>query len=62
MACDGLGSPVTCGGFNVSLSDFARIGLMFLNDGLVNGKQIVPASFVKDITETANSDYFAKGP
>ncbi len=62
IACDGLGSPITCGGFNVSLRDFARFGLMFLNDGSVNGKQIIPASFVKDITETADPGIFAKGP
>lgn len=62
IACDGLGSPVTCGGFNVSLRDFARFGLMFLNEGSLNGKQIIPASFVKDITQTANPELFAKGP
>ncbi len=34
----------------------------FLYEGFLNGKQIIPASFVKDITRKANPKLFAEGP
>lgn len=32
---------------NATLRDFAKIGLVYLNDGRLNGKQILPAEWVK---------------
>ena len=41
-------TPIATGGFNTSLRDFSRVGLLVLNDGAWNGEQIVPADWVKD--------------
>jgi CubicO group peptidase (beta-lactamase class C family) len=47
-------------GFNATVRDFARIGLLMLHDGRINGRQIIPASWVRESTvptgpEPANS-------
>ena len=36
------------GGFNATLRDYARFGLMLCNDGVGNGKQIVPSNWISD--------------
>jgi CubicO group peptidase (beta-lactamase class C family) len=35
---------------NATLRDYARFGLLFLNKGMWNGKQLVPASWVEQAT------------
>lgn len=37
-------------GVNARAVDFARFGLMFANDGTVDGKQVVPEQWVRDAT------------
>ncbi|MCZ4353478.1 serine hydrolase [Roseovarius aestuarii] len=44
---DGAGTALADGGFNASLRDYARFGLMMLEDGAVDGAQIVPESWVR---------------
>ncbi|HWA42294.1 MAG TPA: serine hydrolase [Hypericibacter adhaerens] len=46
-AVDKVGTPLADGGFCASLRDFARFGQMHLNQGLFNGRQIVPADWVR---------------
>lgn len=41
-------NPVATGGFNTTLRDFARVGLLVLNNGSFNGHQIFPANWVQD--------------
>jgi len=41
-------NPIATGGFNTTLRDFARVGLLMLNDGNYNGQQIVPTDWIKD--------------
>src|SRR5690606_643402 len=41
----GVGREFTGAGFNATLRDFARVGLMMLNNGSANGRQIVPAEW-----------------
>ena len=51
---DGEGMEVAMGGMQVALRDMARLGRLYLNGGKWNGKQIVPAQWVKDsITPSA---------
>jgi CubicO group peptidase (beta-lactamase class C family) len=45
---DGMEAAFTC--LNATLRDFGRFGLMFLNHGRWNGKQIVPAEWVEQAT------------
>jgi CubicO group peptidase (beta-lactamase class C family) len=41
-------NPIATGGFNTTLRDFARVGLVVLNNGKYNGQQIFPADWVKE--------------
>lgn len=43
---DDAGTELAAGGVNVALRDYARFGLVYLNDGRWNGDQIVPAEWV----------------
>jgi len=49
----GTGREFSGAGFNATLRDFARIGLMMLGEGKANGRQIVPAAWVRDSTRAA---------
>lgn len=46
----GTGREFSGAGFNATLRDFARIGLMVLNEGKANGRQIVPAAWIREST------------
>jgi len=47
---DSQGFPITEGQFNLCLRDFARCASLMLNEGMnLQGKQIVPARFVKEV-------------
>ncbi|MGI9202353.1 MAG: serine hydrolase domain-containing protein, partial [Woeseiaceae bacterium] len=41
-------NPIATGGFNTTLRDFARVGLVVLNDGYYNGTQIFPKAWIDD--------------
>ena len=43
---DGFGTAFVLGGLNVTTRDYARMGQMFLQRGMYNGQQIVPAAWV----------------
>ena len=44
---DDTGMEVALGGLNASVRDYAKFGLLYLNQGRWNGEQIVPKSWVK---------------
>ncbi|NIJ41743.1 CubicO group peptidase (beta-lactamase class C family) [Parvibaculum indicum] len=44
---DDTGMELAAGGVNVTLRDYARFGLLYLNGGKWNGERIVPADWVK---------------
>ena len=46
---DPAGYALASGGLNATLRDYARFGLVILNGGRLNGRQIVPPSWVADI-------------
>jgi CubicO group peptidase (beta-lactamase class C family) len=46
---DGNGFPVVEGGICTTLRDLARFGQMCLNDGLVEGRQVVPSAWLRRI-------------
>jgi CubicO group peptidase (beta-lactamase class C family) len=48
---DGAGHEFAGGGFNAVARDYLRIGLLMLNGGRAQGKQLVPADWVKDSTQ-----------
>jgi CubicO group peptidase (beta-lactamase class C family) len=44
---DRAATALADGGFNATLRDYARFGLMMQNDGSVGGREVVPASWVE---------------
>ena len=46
---DSSGYALAQGGFNATLRDFARFGLLHLNNGVRDGHQIIPKAWIKDI-------------
>jgi CubicO group peptidase (beta-lactamase class C family) len=44
----GVGREFSGAGFNATVRDLSRIGLMMLNEGKGNGRQIIPAQWVRD--------------
>ena len=49
-------APIATGGFNSTLRDAARFGLMALNDGCLGQKQIAPESWIKDTYDMRDED------
>ena len=50
---DGLGEAFVLGGLNMRTRDYARFGQLFLQNGRVNGRQIVPEAWVADSTRAS---------
>ena len=57
---DSIGTPFAGGGFNATLRDMARLGLLVLNDGRWNGEQIIPAKAIRNIRAGGNKNAFSK--
>jgi CubicO group peptidase (beta-lactamase class C family) len=51
-ACMGIGT----GGFNCTLRDAARFGIMVKNRGEYNGQQVIPDSWIDEITNLSDKD------
>jgi CubicO group peptidase (beta-lactamase class C family) len=47
---DSTGMEVALGGLNASLRDYARFGLLYLNEGRFRGEQIIPRRWIRDST------------
>jgi hypothetical protein len=47
---DGENMEMVLGGLNLTLRDYGKLGSLFLNEGFMNGKQIVPKNWVKAST------------
>jgi len=56
ITVDSSGYGLSCGGISSSLRDFARFGILHLNDGMLNGKQIIPRDWIKTL-EVAITDW-----
>ncbi len=61
FAVDMVGTEHAGAGLNVALRDQARFGVMMLQNGYYNGKQIVPAAVVEDIIRNGSKEQFARG-
>jgi CubicO group peptidase (beta-lactamase class C family) len=54
VTLDRLGAPRAAGGICVTLRDLARFGELMRLRGVANGRQIVPGSWVDDITQNGD--------
>lgn len=57
----GVGREFTGAGFNAVLRDYGRFGLMVLEGGLANGKQVIAADWLKQATVPAVTEQGASG-
>ena len=48
---DRANTPLASGGLNAALSDYARFGQVFLEEGTVEGRQVVPAAWVAQCSQ-----------
>ena len=61
IALDRLGAPVACGGLCVTLRDLARFGQLHLQGGAVDGRQIVPRSWIEDTVSRGDNGVWTRG-
>jgi CubicO group peptidase (beta-lactamase class C family) len=54
---DRAGYALADGGLNATLRDYARFALVYLHDGAADGRQVVPAGWVRD-TRCGNHELF----
>jgi primary-amine oxidase len=57
----GVGRAINGMGFNAVARDFARIGLMMLNEGRANGRQLVSSEWVTESTTPDGTEPIAPG-
>mgnify|MGYP000375850288 CR=1 FL=1 len=45
---DSTGQPMVLGGLNLITRDYARMGTLYRDRGLINGEQVIPAQWIED--------------
>lgn len=61
ITLDRLGAPQTDGGLCVTTRDLARFGLLHLRNGVLNGRRIVPESWIRDFRENGDAAAWDRG-
>jgi len=61
LTVDAVGTPFAGGGLSAGLRDLGRIGLLLLNQGVINGERLFPAAAVESIRQGGSREAFAKG-
>lgn len=61
ITVDRLGAPRCAGGFCATTRDLARVGQLLIEDGARGGTQVVPASWITDITRNGDPGAWAAG-
>jgi CubicO group peptidase (beta-lactamase class C family) len=60
MTVDGKGAPFAGGGLSAGLRDLGRVGLLMLNEGVINGQRLLPSQVVANIRAGGSKEAFAK--
>jgi CubicO group peptidase (beta-lactamase class C family) len=58
---DALGVPFAGGGLTAGLRDLGRLGLLMLNEGVINGKRLFPEEVVQNIKAGGDRNKFGNG-
>ncbi len=63
IVVDSVGFPYVGAGMNATARDLANFGLMMINDGVLDGTQVVPAAWIADTAtgDSTSRSCFAKG-
>jgi CubicO group peptidase (beta-lactamase class C family) len=61
ITVDSQGAARVAGGICATLRDLARFGEMMRNNGISNGKQVVPTWWIDDIRNNGNADAWSRG-
>lgn len=61
MTVDKEGDPRCTGGLNATARDFARIGQLIIDDGILDSKEVIPISLIEDILENGDLDAWKNG-
>ncbi len=61
VTLDRLGAPQTDGGLCVATRDLARFGQLHLQNGVMNGRRIVPESWIRDFRENGDAGAWDRG-
>ncbi|MCL6706431.1 beta-lactamase family protein [Pseudomonas sp. R2.Fl] len=61
VTVDGAGSARSAGGVSVTARDLARVGQMLLDNGMANGKQVVPRAWVEDMRLAGDPEAWQQG-
>lgn len=61
FSVDAAGTPFAGGGMSAGLRDLGRLGLLLLNEGVINGERLFPATVVESIRNGGDREAFAEG-
>ena len=61
ITLDRLGAPQTDGGLCVTTRDLARFGQLHLQNGVIDGRRIIPESWIRDLRDKGDSDAWDRG-
>ncbi len=62
MTVDAKGVPFAGGGLTAALRDLGKLGVLMLNEGVINGKRLFPAKVVENIRAGGDPSKFAGFP
>ncbi|MDT8880824.1 serine hydrolase [Halomonas saccharevitans] len=57
---DSIGTPFAGGGFNATLRDLGRLGQLILDEGRLDGEEVLPAAAIARLREGGSKAAFAK--
>jgi len=58
MTVDAKGVPYAGGGLSAGLRDLGRLGLLMLNEGVINGERLLPAAAIRNIRNGGDASKF----
>lgn len=61
ITVDREGAPRCTGGLGATARDFARIGQLILDDGIIDSKEVIPKSLIEDILKNGDPDAWKNG-
>ncbi len=61
ITVDRYGAPRGAGGICITLHDLARIGQLFLDNGVVNGNQVIPIEWIEDTRNNGDQAAWDRG-